>query len=297
MTINGSTDSFCANNALGLGALQNNFLTLLVLNNDLATGVGNGSTTIAFKFMNITDLAGQNANPGLQLGAIAGTPVTGTGYSGTADTDWWYTTTATTLDSSRTPLSLLPATLSGTKLVATGTIDLAVALTGPVTILHTTGVTINAQVGTATTPKVSTGTTTPGHLTTENLDPTLTSFGTMTNGQLCGNLSAASLSKVPVPTALVGTFCTPNYAATNSLLDVIIGGCVGAVTIKSTQPDQIDPAAPVVGAGAPYKLTQTGTTVTGCTDKAGVTQSVTACETASAYSSYFDFTSDRVIMK
>ncbi len=303
VSINGTTDSFCANNALGKGALANNFLTLGVLNGDLKTGVQAGTTTIAFTFENITDLAGVQANPGLQLGSLSGTPVTpGTTYDGTADTDWWYTTTGTTINANRDALSVLPATLSGTKLAASGTIDLAVALTAAATTLHVTSTKIAATVGTSNAPTKSTGAP-PGHLASENLDPALTSFATMTNGALCGNLSTASLANVPVPTTLVGTFCTQKFAATNSLLDVLVVGCNAIITINPTQPDQIDPAAPVQGAGGLYTLVATGNTVTACTDKGAAhtytkpSAGFTACLTAAAYSSYFNFTSDRVIMK
>jgi hypothetical protein len=98
-----------------------------------------------------------------------------------------------------------------------------------------------------------------------------------------------------------GTFaCSEKYDGTlanNSLLDVIVGGCDGNALIKSTQPDQ--------GTGTPYTLTTTTTTagphVTGCTDKNGTyasgTTAFTTCLQAAAYSSFFNFTSDRVIMK
>ena len=299
VTINGGTDSFCAANALGSKALGGNgSLAIGQLNSTLATGVGNGSTTIAFEFVGIGDLTGQSASPNLKLGALSGAPVTGTGYSGTADNDWWYTTTADTIDSSRLPKSLLPATLSGTKLAASGTIDLAVALTGAVTTLHSTSTKIAASAGAATAPTKSTGAT-PGHLASENIDPTLVSFDTMSSGQLCGNISTYSLSTVPVPTILQNSLLC-GFAAYKSLLDVLVDGC--GTLISATQPDQIDPSAPAAGAGAPYTLVLTGATVTGCKDKAGTlfanpSAGFTACINAAAYSSYFNFTSDRVIMK
>jgi cysteine-rich repeat protein len=294
VSINGGTDTFCTANALGNHALGGpGSLALGQLNPSLATGVKDGSTTIAFKFMNITDLTGTNANPGLQLGTLSGAPVTGTNYDGTNDVDWWYTTTASTIDSSRNPVSLLSATLSGAKLAATGTVDLAVALTGAVTTLHSTSTKIAANVGTSSKPGASTSTT-PGHLASENLDPALTSFQTMSNGELCGNISASSLATVPVPAALQNSFLC-GFAAYGSLLDVLVNGCGGIIT--ATQPDQVDPAAPVVGAGAPYTFQVTSAKVTSCKDKSGTTVNLTACETAAAYSSYFAFTSDRVIMK
>ena len=54
-----------------------------------------------------------------------------------------------------------------------------------------------------------------------------------------------------------------------------------------------------VGKGAPYKLTADPNThvVTGCTDKSGAAVNLAMCLDAAAYSSYFKFTTDRVIVK
>ena len=67
----------------------------------------------------------------------------------------------------------------------------------------------------------------------------------MSDGLLCGNISAASLATVPVPTALTTglTACeNVTYSATaNHLLDVLVGGCSGPLgigEITAEQPDQ-----------------------------------------------------------
>src|SRR5439155_7698122 len=85
----------------------------------------------------------------------------------------------------------------------------------------------------------------PGHLAGEHLDPALQSFATSgvgnggaAAGQLCGNVTTGSLSTVAVPTVLLSgvSNCIEAYAATNSLLDVYIGGCHvlgGLVTVIS----------------------------------------------------------------
>jgi hypothetical protein len=161
---------------------------------------------------------------------------------------------------------------------------------------------LRANIGSATKPGISTNASTPGHLVSENLDPALVSFASTSSGELCGNLSAASLATVPVPAALLTGFgaCSQGYTASNHLLDVLVHGCNGAfgiAEVNPTQPDQVDPAAPVAGQGAPYTLVTTGTTVTSCKDKTGATVSLPACLTAAAYSSDFNFTSDRVIAK
>jgi hypothetical protein len=115
---------------------------------------------------------------------------------------------------------------------------------------------------------------------------------------------------VPAELASGGSFACTNqtYVATasgttpaNSLLDVLVGGCselLGFVdVVNATQPDKSNPAI-TAGAGGPFTLTTTGTRVTGCKDKSGtVVTPLATCLSAAAYSSYFGFTSDRVIAK
>jgi outer membrane receptor protein involved in Fe transport len=69
--------------------------------------------------------------------------------------------------------------------------------------------------------------------------------------------------------------------------------------INKTQPDQVDPAAPAAGAGAPYTFSVNATTkrVDTCRDKNGAVVTLTTCLAAAAYSSYFRFATDRVIIK
>jgi hypothetical protein len=90
------------------------------------------------------------------------------------------------------------------------------------------------------------------------------------------------------------------------MLDVFIHGCsikvliVTVSVITPTQPDQVDPAAPPAGAGGPYTLSVDPTTkrVNACKDKNNaVVSNLTQCLNAAAYSSFFKFTTDRVIVK
>jgi hypothetical protein len=96
--------------------------------------------------------------------------------------------------------------------------------------------------------------------------------------------------------------CGEGYTVQNTLLDVIVGGCkvFGVISaITATQPDQADPNAPVVGAGAPYKFTANAATkkVDGCKDKNNQTVDFNMCRSAAAYSAFFKFATDRVIGK
>jgi cysteine-rich repeat protein len=296
---------FCPHDALGgaiAGAAQS------TLSSDLSSSVASGATSIEFKFMGITDLTGTAQTTGLALGALSGTPAaapSGVTYSGTNDTDWWYTTAATTIDAERNPLSQTPATFAAKVLSAkNGSLSITISIAGQPATLSITDASIQANVGATSTPTESTTGKTPGHLASENLEPTLVSFGSMNNGLLCGNISAASLATVPVPSALqTGTTACSNvtFGAANSLLDVLVTGCstLGGfiAIINKTQPDQVT-NAPAAGAGPGYTLgTNSNNVVSTCTDHTGASVNLTQCLAAAAYSSYFGFATDRIIAK
>ena len=84
---------------------------------------------------------------------------------------------------------------------------------------------------------------------------------------------------------------------------MFVSGCtvnIGSLlpVILPTQPDKADPAAPVGGTGAPYKLIASAQKiVTSCTDKNNMAVPLATCVGAAAYSSYFRLAMDRVILK
>jgi cysteine-rich repeat protein len=286
------------NNALGSAIAS---AAQSTMQSSLATGVKDGSTTIMLKFMGLSDLSG-TSQASLQIGGLGGKPVAGNAYDGTNDLEWWYTTDPNSIDAARNPKTFLNGSITAKLLDATGTLDLGISLAGGPTVLHMSGAHLRSNVGGVSKPVLSSGGSTPGHLASENLDPALVSFATMSNGELCGNISAASLATVPVPAALLSGVgaCNQGYTAANHLLDVLVGGCNGFLNIAEvnpTQPDQFDPAVPAAGAGAPYTLTIANKAVTGCRDKNGTAVALPACLAAAAYSSDFDFTTDRVIAK
>jgi len=174
-----------------------------------------------------------------------------------------------------------------------GNVAFSLALGGPPTQIRLSNAKSQGTTGAASAPS--------GHLASENLDPALKTFESIANGQMCGNISAASLAAVPVPSQLTSgsTSCSQGYTTSNSMLDVIVGGCkVFIVTaVGATQPDQADPSVPVLGAGAPYKLTTTGTKVSGCKDKSGASVDLNACLQTAAFSAAFKFTSNRVAVR
>ena len=172
--------------------------------------------------------------------------------------------------------------------------------------LVASGVKLKASIGASSAPLETVRGITPGHAIVEHLDPALVSFATMSNGQLCGNASAAALAAAPVAQSLQSggnIACDEGYGASNTMLDVLVGGCskfelfTTIVIIAPTQPDQVDADAPKAGAGGPYKLGMSGGKVSSCKDKGGAVVDLNTCLNAAAYSSFLTFTTDRVILK
>lgn len=311
VTMQFTTDAFCTANKLG-GAIASSGQSRI--QTALSDGVKNGTTNILFKFLGLDDLTG-TADPMINIGGLGGKPAmapTGVTYDGTKDLDWWYTVDATSIDASRNPpaAAQIAGSIAAKALTAgPGRLTIVLAFSsGATSPLTMSGVNIKATIGTASKPTASTMNP-PGHLAAENLDPALMSFATMSNGQLCGAVSSFSLSKVPVPSALLAGAgaCREGYTASNSLLDVIINGCGalgGIITVinKTPAPDKDDTS---VGAGfaPPYTLTVASGTKIVNTCKAGATTYTApsadfeTCLKHASYSSYFKFTTDRVIIK
>jgi cysteine-rich repeat protein len=293
----------CTKNALGtaIGPLAQSSISTPINNSVTA-----GSANILFQFLGITDLSGTNQASGLTLGALSGLQPTYTGgATGNKDLDWWYVMDPSTVmkDSSGhwiTQSTPLPAKFTAGVLSATGDLNLALVLTGmTASQIHMSNAKLSASTAVPTLPTEAGATMmSPGHLAAEHLDPTLKSFPSMSNGSLCGNTSAASLANVLLTASITGT-CT-SYTTTDSILDLIVGGCFGALGVAATNPDQSDPAQPVWGAGPPYTFQETNHHVTSCKDKAGkatvTAADLATCEASAAYSSWFLFTSDRIIV-
>ena len=296
---NGTAAPLCPHNALGAAASA----ALSTLNGDLTTSIKSGSLSILFAFVNpTTDLTGDN-DPKVSVGPINGTltdAYTGAA-NGTADIDWWYTADTTQLSAARVPLSLLPGVITNHVLtVGPASLSLPLNLGGAPAVLDLTNASIQATLGTADAPTISAGATPPGHKTSENLLPSLTSFETgggtsaAPSGELCGDVTSASLAQIAVPATLAtggGTACSQGYSATlptNSLLDVFVHGCTvdGLLpVITPTQPDQ--PGG--------YTLGLTGNHVTSC-KQGNTTVALATCLAATSYSVYLKFSSDRVII-
>jgi cysteine-rich repeat protein len=300
---------FCPSSALNSAISGNTARNSITMSLD--TGIANGTTNILFQFLGLDDASG-TSDGNVTVGVLAGTPVMGAGYDGTNDLDWWYDHTPSTVDGMRKPTATLQAAINARTLATTmdGNVTINLLLAGAPASLRMTGTKVNVNVGTmVAAPLTSTGMT-PGHLAAENLNPAFTTFlitGQQTAsgaGKLCGNVSALSLAQVPMPSALVGCTlltCSQCYTANNKLLDALVGGCNTLIgpQITSTQPDKEDPTVAAVGGGPPYTFIWSNTTkgVTGCRDRNNAMVDLQMCLADAAYSSFFKFATDRVIIK
>jgi cysteine-rich repeat protein len=315
----GSTDSFCTANALGSQAFT--AAGLGQIQSAIDSDVNLGRTNVIFKFMTSNgsgnDLSGTSGP--VVIGSLSGTPeMPDAGpYNGNNDVDWWYATDPTMVDTSRNPLTTVTGTYTSKKLsVTSGRLTLKMQIAGSPAKLDIWNVQIEASIGSTSTPKTSTGGP-PGHLASENLDPALTSFQTAGVGasgptaELCGNTTAASLAAVSVP-PIIATGgmvpCDEGYkTGTNTLLDVIIHGCSvgGTGVFNATQPDPglVDPTVPLPpGTKAPYTLSASVAStfvVDTCMDGSTPAKPVpiATCLKALAYTSAFQYQTDRVILK
>jgi cysteine-rich repeat protein len=283
LTIDFTTDSFCTANAFG-GAIVS-LAAQNGLQNTINKGVGNGSISLLFAMLGIADLSG-TTEPSFKMGVLTGTPVAGGGYNGNSDLDWWYNPDPAAIDGNRVPKNQFTATITSHALSVSGGSLVLPAFGGSLSLSN---VQIKATTGVASTPTASAGSP-PGHLSSEHL-AALTSYETMANGELCGGISAQSLALTPAP-SLVST-CSEGYTVSNSLLDVLVGGCTFIVTqIAPTQPDLGD-------SNGTYTLQADPTThiVNSCKDKNLNPVPLPTCLSIAGYSSSFSFTSDRVIIK
>jgi cysteine-rich repeat protein len=302
LTMQFATDVQCPQNAFGGAFVGATVQTSLQARLD--AGVADGSLSVLLHYGGLDDLTG-TTDAALSLGILNGTPIAGPGYDGTNDIDWWYTADPLALDVQRHPLTVLAATLAAKSLVAgPGAAVLNLPLGDSTAPTRFADLQLRLLHGAAlSSPTVSAGGP-PGHLVSEQLDPAVQSWSVASQGQLCGVITAASLAATPIPTALAGGglgSCSQNYALSNSLLDVIIGGCTTFFVPQVTprQPDESDPNFPTVGAGPPYTLSANPVTkvVDTCRDDLNAVVNLNACLQAAAYSSYFTFTTDRVIVK
>jgi cysteine-rich repeat protein len=292
LVVNYTSTATCPLNQFG-SAFQS--IAQGTLQQALDTSVNDGSTSIVVTLLDLNDLSGMSQ--GALTGGFLNAPPVMPFASTTIDD--WFTASVGELDAARLPTSTLSGTLSARLLsLGPGTITPAISLFGAPAAMRLSTARVSATLnGPITAPAVSTGGP-PGHLPTESLDPSLMCVSSGSSGSLCGNLSATSLAKIPLPTSVTSQ-CTV-YTSLNSLLDLIVGGCsvFTIQVVKPTQPDQVDPSAPVAGAGGPYTLSANANQVVdACRDKNNAVVPISTCLDSAAYSSSFSFTTVRSIVK
>jgi len=302
------TDQYCTVNVLG-GAIGG--LARSTFQDNIDTSIRDGSMSALFTFQG--DLAG--ASGAVVVGNLSGAPPSNAApYNGTSDLDWWYGPNASSIDANRTARAIMNGTYAGGVLNATGRLNLITNVGGALASLAASNAKVSLPIAAVNTPLVSAnGTAPPGHVPAEHLSSTVQSFSTAggpgnnPTGQMCGNIAATSLENTNPPLSLLPgggtTSCNERYSAANRLIDIIVNGCrvtgLNIVAIRPTQPDQVDPDAPVAGAGGPYRFSTDPATkrVTTCRDKNDAVVPLQTCLNAAAYSMSFKFATDRVIIK
>lgn len=304
-----SHDASCQKNVLGEAFTEVIQSTLQDVNWDQP--VGDGRQNIVFKFLGLTDLTGTSGQ--FSLGFVDAKPVECSSpncYNGHNDLDWWYVRTPASVDANEDPLVKLPGQITNGHVKAgPGTISLNL-LFG----LEPTQITLHNAVvdtdlnGPVNTPRVSQNGRPPGHLASENLLPTLTSFSSSTTGSMCSDVSAASFFNKSMPALVLTIFncllpdaSTPTFSSSNRLLDLFVAGCVTfdpsddthtpVPVVTPTQPD-----GSLDGATYQFIINDSSNTVTGCT-RNGAPGDLPECLNQATFSSYFKLESDRVIIK
>jgi hypothetical protein len=304
LTMQFGTDTFATANAFG-SAFSSTAQTQI--QNGITSAINTGETSVLFEMLGLTDLSG-TSDPALEVGVLSSVPVIDAAnpasYDGHSDLDWWYTPNASDIEPDGTPTVQLGASIAAKVLTASG---------GPMRLspggafgpapLRMSSVHLEAHVDASSAPLESTNYFAPGHVPSEQIPADLVSFASMSAGKLRGDISSKSLSQIPIPAAFVsgGSFnCSVVYTAANTFLDLLVSGCIvfGSITVvKRTQPDKVDPAAAPAGAGGPYTLVADAShSVTSCKDHNNSVVTLDECLDAAAYSSYFTFTTDRVIV-
>jgi cysteine-rich repeat protein len=298
-----TTDAYCTSNAFG-GAMVL-ALVRTELQKVIDGSIKDGEMNVLFRLLGLDDLSG-TSDPALSVGVLSGTPTLTSTYDGTSDLDWWYVADGKTINAQRLPVTTVSGKIAGKVLTAgPGSMIIPLDIGGTVSLMGFADAKLTATVGSTSKPLTSSGST-PGHLASEHLSPTLVSFastGVKTNagsGKLCGEISAASLAAVPVPSGMSGV-CAEGYGTSNSMLDVLVGGCTMLGFLKAvakTQPDGDDSKVAPAGAGPKYKLVANAKrVVTQCLDKSGKAVNLQACLKDATYSTYLRFATGRVIIK
>jgi cysteine-rich repeat protein len=176
-------DAMCTVDALGsaiAGAAQS------TVQGDLTKNVASGGISALFDFRGLTDLSGASSQT-FSVGSMAGFPMNATGgsYNGASDLDWWYAAAKSSVDANRTPIAQISASISGGVFTAgPGNVNLPLSFGGGTSNIALSNVQVSGTLGPATTLTMASSTVPPGHRASENDVAGLTTFGTLTAGEM-----------------------------------------------------------------------------------------------------------------
>jgi cysteine-rich repeat protein len=256
----GAAPSFCSVTKNQLGTVALTSTAIGQLNTSLQTGIDEGSTNVIVQALNLDDLTG-TADPTVELGIMAGglDPAKGTWPATGNPIDWWFLVQNSNVDANGLPLGKLTGGAIAAKVLTAGPSDvnLSLLLSGSPALLEMRDAKVRGvTTGTPSVPAPPPATLAPGLTTFPEVQ------ADQANQGLCGNITVASLAKIPIPESLAKgsstacgacggskeyTYCGANQpvgANCNSLLDALVGGCKVSVVlpclvtaINATQPD------------------------------------------------------------
>ena len=302
-------DQFCTRNVFGLALTAAAQQTIQQTWQD---PVSTGAQNIVFKFVGTNGALGPSSSESFSLGFVNATPFNvdpnnpPANYDGTNDLDWWYIVDPASVDTTGNPTIQLPANVSDGHISAGPgkiTLNLLFALSPATVDLFNTKVdaTFDPTLG---KPTISTDGSTPGHRTSEHLNPNLQTYISSSAGEMCSDVGAQSLFNTPIPTLLQAVCQADNpmggdpisvFTTDNTLLDVFVHGCSifdnPAAQVQVTQPDgSLD--------GSTYQFGFDPVTLkTATCTKDGQPADLDECLANATFSSAFTFTSDRVIIR
>lgn len=275
-------------------------IPLDTINNSLTDGINAGTTNVIVQALGLDDLTG-TADSSFEIGIMSGSldPAKGTWPGASNPIDWWFLVQPSGVDANGIPTGKLAASLSAKNITAgPADVTLSLLLSGSPALLEMRG----SRIAATTTGTPSMPAPPPTALAPElAMFPELKADGS--NQGLCGNITVASLAKIPIPEALttgatacksctgskVYTYCgedQPVGPTCNSLLDALVGGCKATLLFPACN-------IPVINANPP-DVAETGSAVKPLTPGNG--NKIPAAQTDNnkdAYSAYLKFNARR----
>jgi len=286
--LDGSAPAFCVSTTNAFGASFTSF-GLSAINAQLTAAIADGTLNQLLQVLALDDPAAVN-DPDIEVGLLGSDPDS-RGF--TSGLDGWYVATAGFLDADNLPALRLPGAVAVREISAgPGRIEIRF-LEGTISVRDAV---VAAVVGPTTSlPGPPPDQFAPGFAAFEGVQASDGNHG------LCGNLTVESLATMPLPAEFTSggaaacsgacagsgsyTWCgtgNPVGPGCNSTLDILVGGCAVSPPLCI---GLLDPTQPDVGTGGQPPVVLIPDPTTG---------KVTVVEPDDAYSSWFEFTAERV---